>query len=139
MDNIKMKKVLTFGSFDHIHPGHVYYLSESKKYGDSLIVLLANDATIEKVKGIKPKFNQKKRLQQLNDLNMADEIILGQKNDIYKVLDDVKPDVICLGYDQNIFTDSLLWELHKRNLRTRIIRIDALMPEKYKSSKLKNG
>lgn len=133
-----MKKVLAFGSFDHIHKGHMFYLRESKKYGDKLIVVLARDITIKKIKGKKPKYNEKERYEHLMRLKLADQIIMGDLNDPYKVIGDVKPDIICLGYDQAAFVDNLETELKKRNLDTRIIRLKPYIPEKYKSSKLKN-
>ena len=39
------KIVMTFGTFDHLHPGHIYYLSEARKYGDYLITVVARDKT----------------------------------------------------------------------------------------------
>jgi len=47
---MKKKVVMTFGTFDMFHPGHRYYLSEARKYGDILIVVVALDATVERLK-----------------------------------------------------------------------------------------
>lgn len=44
------KIVMAFGTFDVFHPGHEYYLTQAKKYGDILIVVVARDKTVEKVK-----------------------------------------------------------------------------------------
>ena len=52
-----MKTVMCAGTFDTIHPGHLYFLSEAKKYGDKLIVVVARDETSEKMKGKKPTRN----------------------------------------------------------------------------------
>lgn len=38
-----MKKVLTYGTFDLLHPGHIYLLKEAKKLGDELIVGVSTD------------------------------------------------------------------------------------------------
>lgn len=134
-----MVKVLTFGSFDLIHPGHLYFLNEAKSYGDKLFVVVARDSTIEKVKGKKPKYNEKDRIQNIRDLGIADQVFLGDENDVYSVLDTIMPEIICLGYDQKFFVDKLEDELKKRNLKCKIIRIRAFMPNKFKSSKLKNN
>jgi FAD synthetase len=133
-----MTKILTFGSFDHIHKGHIYYLEKAKKLGTELHIILARDNTIKKVKGQLPKYNQKQRLKHLKDLKITNNIHLGYEKDYFKVLDDIKPDLICLGYDQRSFTKDLEKELKKRNLKTKIIRIPSYKPEIYKSSKLKN-
>jgi FAD synthase len=42
--------ILTFGSFDVVHKGHEYYLSEARKYGDHLITIIATDHNIERIK-----------------------------------------------------------------------------------------
>ena len=52
-----MKKVMCAGTFDIIHPGHLYYLSEAKKYGDNLVVVVARDETSKDFKGKKPIHN----------------------------------------------------------------------------------
>ena len=54
-----------------------------------------------------------------------------------KWLDIYKPEVICLGYDQRGFAESLFDALVERNLETEIITLSAFKPEIYKSSLLK--
>jgi|TARA_B100001971_G_C18177963_1_gene531016 FAD synthetase len=133
-----MKLVMAFGSFDLIHPGHLYYLKESKKYGDKLIVGVATDQNILELKGRKPLYNEKERLLEVKNLNIADEVRLGNDNrNVYDILEEVNPNVICLGYDQKPSNEELKKELKLRKINAEIIRIDAFNPEKYKSSKLK--
>ena len=43
-----MKTVMTFGTFDLAHPGHIFYLNEAKKLGDKLITVIARDANLKK-------------------------------------------------------------------------------------------
>ncbi len=132
-----MKKVLVFGSFDILHKGHEYYLTTAKQKGDYLIVVLARDETILRLKNKKPINNEHVRLENLKKLAIADKIILGDLIDPYTCLSE-KPDVICLGYDQTFFVDKLEKELKKRNLETEIVRLSAFQPEKYKSSLLRS-
>ena len=40
-----MKLVMCAGTFDIVHPGHLYFFSEAKKLGDKLIVVVARDET----------------------------------------------------------------------------------------------
>ena len=135
-----VKIVMAFGSFDFLHEGHLYYFREAKKLGDKLIVIVGRDSTIEKVKGRKPRLSEEERLAEIRKIGFIDEAVLGYENDQFKVLDDFKPDIICLGYDQKSFiTEKLEQELKKRGIMPRIIRIEPFNPEIYKSSKLRGS
>lgn len=125
------------GTFDIVHPGHLYYLSEAKKYGDKLIVVVARDATSETFKKKKPMRNEKERLEAVRMLKIVDEAILGKEGNIFSIIEEIKPDVICLGYDQNVQKQQLEDELKKRNLEAEVIRIGSYMPHLYKSSKMR--
>lgn len=132
-----MKKVMCAGTFDIIHPGHFYYLSEAKKYGDKLIVVVARDSTSETFKKKKPMHDEKERLEAVRMLKIVDEAILGKEGDIFNIIEEIKPDVICLGYDQNVQKQQLEDELKKRNLEAEVIRVGSYMPNVYKSSKMR--
>jgi|TARA_B100000315_G_C14151854_1_gene396050 FAD synthetase len=127
------KKVLVTGTFDIVHPGHLNMFSQAKKYGD-LIILVARDDTVEKIKGKMPVHSAEFRKNQLITAKIAKKVLIGNE-DKYKVLDDEKPDFICLGYDQDAFVDDLEKEIIKRGLKTKIIRLEAFKPELYKTSK----
>ena len=131
-----MKKAMCAGTFDIIHPGHLYYLSEAKKYGDKLIVVVARDDTSQTFKGKKPVHNEKERLEAVRMLKIVDEVILGNKGNIFDITEKIKPNVICLGYDQKVQKQQLEDELKKRGLRAEVIRIGDYMEHVYKSSKL---
>ena len=45
-----MVKVMATGTFDLLHMGHIFYLKEAKKLGDTLVVVVATDATVRKLK-----------------------------------------------------------------------------------------
>ena len=130
-----MKKVMTFGSFDVLHKGHEHYIKEAKSYGDYLIVVVARDENILKFKGRKPKHDENYRLGEVKKLGFVDKVVLGNKDDVFEVLGEFKPDVICLGYDQK--SENLEEELKKRGLKAEIVRAKSFNPEIYKSSKLK--
>jgi len=132
-----MKTVMVFGSFDVLHPGHLYFLKKAKTFGDKLIVVIARNSTIEKVKGKKPKYNERERKEHINELAYVDKAVLGYETDYYEIIEDINPAVICLGYDQDSFTKDLDKELEKRGMKPKIIRIGAYKEDVYKSSKLK--
>lgn len=62
----RAKKVMAFGTFDLFHPGHVFYLSEAERYGDDLIVVIARDNRVEKLKGRRPKDDEQTRQKNVN-------------------------------------------------------------------------
>ena len=133
-----MKKVMAFGSFDMLHKGHEAYLKEAKSYGDYLIVIVARDESIIMFKGRKPKNDENSRLGQIKKLDFVDEAVLGRNGNIFDVLEEYSPDVICLGYDQKtVEEEKLREELEKRNLKAKIVRAKPYKEDIYKSSKLK--
>ena len=142
-----MKKVLAFGTFDILHPGHTHVLQEAKKLGGHLTVIIARDATVLKVKGKKPVFAEKTRLKNLQKLNIANKVRLGNTGDKYQVIRDEKPDIIALGYDQNFFVNDLQKVIDQRlsestprggGKNVRIVRLKSHKPEIYKSSKIRS-
>ena len=132
-----MKKVMAFGSFDILHKGHEAYLKVAKGYGDYLIVIVARDENIIRFKGRKPKNDENSRLGQIKKLNFVDEAVLGRKGNIFDVLEEFKPDIVCLGYDQKtVEEEKLREELEKRNIQAEIARAKPYKEDVYKSSKL---
>ena len=132
-----MKKVMCFGTFDILHAGHKFYLSEAKKLGGFLAVVVARDETVKAVKGRLPLHSESVRVHNLQQLRIADKVILGNPGDKLKVVQDEKPDVICLGYDQTFFTDDIKQKLLQRGLDVEVVRLPAFKPEVYKSSLIK--
>ncbi len=124
------------GTFDIIHPGHLYYLSEAKRYGYKLIVVVARDETSKSFKGKKPMHSEKERLKAIRKLKIVDKAILGKKGSIFNITEEVKPDVICLGYDQKVKMLQLKYELKIRGIKAEVVRIGAYKPHIYKSSKI---
>jgi len=96
-----MTKVLVAGTFDIFHMGHLYFFKEAKRFGDELIVIIASDE-ISKYNGKKPVHNQKERAEIVKNLKIVNEVILGDKKDIVKTIEKIKPDILCIGYDQKL-------------------------------------
>lgn len=123
---------MAFGTFDIFHPGHLYYLESAKQCGDYLIVVVARDSTVKKIKGKKPKNNEQERIRRIQKVTCIDEAILGNEHNPHIVIDEKKPQVICLGYDQKNFTE----DIHIKFPDIAIVRMGPYKPEIYKSSKL---
>ena len=134
---MKKRVVMTFGTFDLLHPGHLHYLSEAKKLGDYLITIVARDATVERLKWRKPRESEEARVKKLQESGVVDEVILGVPLDYYAVIKEIKPDVLYFGYDQRSFNGEKLTEyLKKHDLHPQILIGEPFEPEKWKSSKL---
>lgn len=131
-----MKKVLVFGTFDILHPGHKHALKEAKKQGCHLTVIVARDATVCHIKGKKPVFGEKTRVKNLKDLKIADKVRLGCLKNKYKVIADESPDIIALGYDQKHFVDNLKNSVKKH---VKIMRLKPYKQNIYKSSKIRKS
>jgi FAD synthetase len=128
-----MKKVMVFGTFDILHSGHLHFLINSKKKGDYLIVIVGRDKNVIKFKGKKPIDNENIRLLNIKNQSFVDEVILGRSDHDYaKLLLKYKPNIICLGYDQNDL--GLQKFLRDNKLDLKIIKIKPYKEKKYKSS-----
>ena len=126
--NNRMKIVLTFGTFDLAHPGHIAYLTEAKSYGDYLITVISRDKNLQK----KVLNSETQRFKQIQKLNIADEVILGSLTNKLDVINKYNPDIICLGYDQIANTEQL-----KEITNAKIIRCKSFKPHVFKSNILK--
>lgn len=134
-----MKKVMAFGTFDIFHRGHLHFLQEAKNHGNKLVVIIARDSNVKKIKGSSPIHDEQDRQEIISALEVVNKAILGNKENVYKVINEVKPDVIVLGYDQSHFVDKLEQKLQEFGLETEIKRLKPYKKEKYKSSKLKSA
>jgi len=130
-----MRKVMCMGTFDVLHPGHLDYFRQAKEHGDFLIVVVARDSSVLQEKRL--MHNEKERHKQIAAQEIVDEAVLGNEGDKLKIVEQEKPDVICLGYDQKVDETRLKEELKKRELTPIIVRAQAYFPEKYKSSLLR--
>ena len=120
-----MKKIATFGVFDIIHPGHVEFLEECKALikDSSLIVVIARDSNLLREKK-KPVLGEEERRYIVQSLKSVDKAILGNEgSDKLKIVEDIKPDTIVLGYDQPFDEKQLEKELEKRGMKVQIIRL----------------
>ena len=136
MEHVTHNKVMVFGTFDILHPGHLNFFKQAREFGNFLIAVIARDKTVLKIKGRLPKNNEKKRLNNLKNNNLIDKAILGGLKDKYEIIKKLKPDIICLGYDQKAFIEELKNKIKDFGLKIKIVRLKSYKPEIYKSSKL---
>ena len=117
--------VLATGVFDILHPGHLYYLTEARKLGDRLVVVVARDETAMKFKR-RPVVPEHLRLEMVQCLKPVDEAVLGDRDDLYRVVETIRPDVIAIGHDQRHDPEKIRADLEKRGLRTEVVRLPCL-------------
>jgi FAD synthetase len=123
-----MVKVMATGTFDLLHMGHIYYLKEAKKLGDILAVVVATDATVRKLKH-DPITPQEIRVNLIKELKIVDEAYLGHEQDMYAIVEEIKPDIIALGFDQIHDADTIKNELKKRKLNVKVVRLSKYQGE----------
>jgi len=116
-----LTRILATGTFDLLHPGHIYFLNQARALGDELFVIVARDSNVtHKPKPIVP---EEQRLEMVSALGMVDKAFLGSEKDMFEPLKQIRPDIIALGYDQRFDAELLEKELIKRELPANVVRI----------------
>ncbi len=131
-------RVMAFGTFDTLHPGHVSYLAQAGVFGDELLVVVARDKNVVRGKGRMPVENEEIRRQKvedaIKDLGILGKVILGNEIDRWELIRELRPDIICLGYDQQVDLKALEELIASERFFCEIKRLTPYHPEKYKSS-----
>ena len=95
-----MKRVITFGTFDIVHVGHINILERAKSLGDYLIVGISSDALNMLKKGRAPVYSESDRVKIISSLRCVDEIFIEHslelKGDYIKEHD---ADLLVMGDD----------------------------------------
>lgn len=118
--------VIAQGTFDILHPGHLYYLEEAAAMGDRLHVIVARrDNVTHKEKPILP---DRQRRQMVAALSVVSRAHLGHEEDIFVPIEEIDPDVIVLGYDQHHEEDGIRAALDERGIDCAVERASAREP-----------
>jgi len=131
----KKKIAVTAGTFDLLHPGHYNTLKFAKSLADELVVIIARDKTVEKIKGRKPIIPEEQRVMMVEALKPVDKAILGSLNDKLEPILKIKPDVIVLGPDQTTYkVEELKKQLKKYNLNPEVVKVEEYVECPFHSS-----
>ncbi len=123
--------VLTTGTFDILHRGHLFILKQSRLLGDVLVVIVTPDKNVERQKGRTPAKQESERVYILNHINEVDAAILGHESDFIRPVTQIRPEIIALGYDQKEDIDHWYSILEKNDLsHVKIIRLMKYVPGK---------
>ena len=138
MDGERRKVVLATGTFDLLHYGHVYYLTEAKRAGGEdakLVVVVARDSTVERLKGSRPIIPENQRRAVIEALKVVDEAILGYEDmDMERTIEKIKPDIIAVGYDQAEIEERLRRYMEDKKLPIKVVRIGRFSEDELNSS-----
>jgi FAD synthetase len=133
-----MKTVLASGVFDLLHYGHIRFLETAKDAGGPdarLVVIVARDETVKYMKGSKPVIPEDQRRAVVEALKVVDEALLGFEDlDLDRVIQQIKPDIIAVGHDQDSIRNQVLKIKKARELEIEIFSVGMFGEEDLNSS-----
>jgi cytidyltransferase-like protein len=133
--NDMRKRVVVFGIFDGVHEGHRSLFAQAKEHGEELVVIVGRDSASLKWKGKKPKNSQETRRNLVLKESGVSQALLGdEEQSSYEILENLHPDVICLGYDQDDLERDLCTWLSQKGEDILLIRLKSYHPDLYHSS-----
>lgn len=113
-NHFDQKVVLTSGTFDLLHVGHLHYLKQVKTHGDVVVVLLSGDQRVQARKGfMRPIISEDGRARMLDALKMVDYVLIDpstmmpdETDPIHaEILQKLKPDFyVTDGPDPRFYT-----------------------------------
>ncbi|MFB6150346.1 MAG: adenylyltransferase/cytidyltransferase family protein [Haloarculaceae archaeon] len=115
--------VVAQGTFDLLHPGHLHYLRDAAAMGDRLVVIVARTENVTHKQP--PVVPGPQRREMVAALKPVDEARLGHREDIFAPIEEIRPDVIALGYDQHHDPDRIEATLADRGVDCDVRRASA--------------
>lgn len=95
-----MKHVITFGTFDVFHVGHLRILERAQQLGDHLSVGVSTDAMNHAKKGHYPVYDQSERLQIVRALRCVDQVFFEESMELKRhYINTYQADVLVMGDD----------------------------------------
>jgi FAD synthetase len=121
----RAKSVLVFGTFDSLHAGHRYFLRRCRSLGDRLVVSLSRDEFVRSFKGKTPRYDENRRRVGLEASGLADAVVLSDPvPGSYEILVKTRPEIVCLGHDQDALENDLRGWLHAGRWGVRLVRME---------------
>ncbi|SUZ76784.1 uncharacterized protein METZ01_LOCUS29638 [marine metagenome] len=110
-----------------LHPGHIHFLRAARELGDELVVIVANDATVRRMKR-EPIVSATVRAEMVASLKPVDQAIVGREGNMLDiVVEEIKPHIIALGHDQDMFEPKALEaKLAERGHVVEVVRLPKL-------------
>ena len=126
---------MVFGTFDGLHKGHIDFFKQAKKLvkNSFLIVSIARDKNVIKIKRKRPRFSENERLILVKKNKLVDKVVLAGRVKYLPHILKEKPDIIALGYDQKAYVKDLKKDLKNKNILIKIVRLKPYKEKIYKS------
>jgi FAD synthetase len=116
------RKVFVAGTFDIIHPGHIGYLKYAWSLG-RVVAVVSTDESVRRIKGREPIIPAKQRAEVLGALEYVTKARVGYGDDMFRVVEEEKPDVILLGPNQPFTEDEIKRALRNRGINVEVVRM----------------
>ncbi len=129
----KIRRVVATGTFDILHPGHLWYLKESAHLGTELWVIVARDVNVKHKP--RPIIPEEQRVLMVGSLKGVYSAVLGDEHDMFRPIEEIRPDIITLGFNQHFEESKLRNALSERGLKTDIVRISEYEGTPFTSSR----
>jgi glycerol-3-phosphate cytidylyltransferase len=92
--------VITFGTFDVLHVGHVRVLNRAAELGDRLVVGVSSDALNFSKKGRNPVFTQDERMEIVRNIKVVDTVFVEESLELKRqYVTEHQADVLVMGDD----------------------------------------
>lgn len=132
---------MVFGVFDRLHPGHISFLEQAARHGDELFVVVARDSIVQELKKKMPAESEEIRVNHVGNVEGVTRAILGdQELGSWDIITTHKPDMICLGYDQQWIKQDIGERIKQGSLLPiRLAMVHAHEPERFHTSLLTNN
>ncbi len=94
------RTVITFGTFDVFHVGHIRILNRARELGDRLVVGVSSDALNIAKKGRPPVFDENERIEIVSNLKAVDEVFVEESLELKRdYIEKFGADVLAMGDD----------------------------------------
>ena len=100
MTAAKQRRVITFGTFDVFHVGHLRILERAKALGDYLVVGVSTDELNISKKSRAPVFDQEQRIEIIKALKCVDEVFFEESLSLKgSYIKEKRADILVMGDD----------------------------------------
>ncbi|MDG2018567.1 MAG: pantoate--beta-alanine ligase [Porticoccaceae bacterium] len=95
-----MKTIITFGTYDLLHVGHIRLLSRARALGDRLVVGVSSDQLNFSKKNKFPEFSEEERMEIISMIKGVDKVFLEESLELKaSYLKEQEADILVMGDD----------------------------------------
>jgi Glycerol-3-phosphate cytidylyltransferase (EC 2.7.7.39) len=116
------RKVFVAGTFDIIHPGHIEYLRYAWSLG-RVVAVVSTDEGVRRVKGREPIIPAEQRVKVLGAIEYVTKARVGYPDDMFRVVEEEKPDLVLLGPNQPFSEEEVRRALRSRGVDAEVVRM----------------